>query len=72
MMKIGVILVDILVQLYRGKYDANVVYEKVKKLLYLDSIRAIYCVLQLDLLSYINVRKYFERTVSDLTHMNHN
>ena len=45
-MKIRAILVDILVQMYRGKYDANVVYEKVKKLLYLDSLKAIYFMLQ--------------------------
>ena len=49
-MKIRAILVDILVQMYRGKYDANVVYEKVKKLLYLDSLEAIYFMLHSALL----------------------
>ena len=55
--KIKRLLVDMLVQLDPEKYGPNVVYEKGKKVLYLELFKAIYGMLQSALLSYINPRK---------------
>ena len=56
-MKIKGVLVNMLVQTDPEKYGPNVVYEKGKKVLYLDLFKAIYGMLQSALLSYINPRK---------------
>ena len=42
------------------KYSPNVVYEKLKKVLYIEFFKAMYDMLQLALLSYINSRKYLD------------
>ena len=49
-MKIKVVLVDILVHMNQGKYGTNVFHEKVKKMLYIDILKAIYGMLQSALL----------------------
>ena len=59
-MKIKGVLVNMLVQTDPEKYGPNVVYEKGKKVLYLEVLKPIYGMLQSALLSYIKMRKYLE------------
>ena len=58
--KIKGVLVDILVHIDPGEYCTNVVYERGHNVLYLEVLKAIYGMLQSALLSYINLRKYFQ------------
>ena len=51
---------DMLVHIDPGKYGPNVVYEKVKKVLYIEVIKSTYIMPQSYLLSYINLIKYLE------------
>ena len=46
--------------MYPVKYDPNVVYEKVNKVLYLKVLKSIYGILKSALLSYIKLRKYLD------------
>ena len=60
-----------LVQMDPGKYGHSVVYGKVKKVLYLEVLQAIYGMLQSALLSYINMGNIWIQTALKFTHMNH-
>ena len=61
MMKITGVLVDMLVQIDPEKYGPFVVYEKNRKVLYVQVLRAIYGMLQSSLLWYQKLRQDLEQ-----------
>ena len=62
---------DMLVQTDPEKYGPNVVYEKLKKVLYIEVLKYIYVFLQQALLSYINLKNILRHMASNVTHITH-
>ena len=52
------VMVDMMVHMDPEKYGPKAVYEKGKKVLYIESLKYIYSMLQSDLFSFIKMRKY--------------